>query len=104
GSVRGLGHQGRTRPAVGRRPARRGLRRFRRLVRERGGSIGRLAVLWVRAVAGTLASPTWKSGGEMSEARTMPAAAAVEASHAGPVVSAKDLTRRYGEGETAVDA
>src|SRR5207302_10931456 len=67
-------------------------------------SIGRLAVLWVRAVAGTLASPTWKSGGEMSEARTMPAAAAVEAPHAGPAVSAKDLTRRYGEGETAVDA
>jgi len=39
----------------------------------------------------------------MSEALTMPAAAA-EAPHAGPVLSAKDLTRRYGEGETAVDA
>jgi len=39
----------------------------------------------------------------MSEALTMPAAAA-EAPYAGPVLSAKDLTRRYGEGETAVDA
>jgi putative ABC transport system ATP-binding protein len=33
-----------------------------------------------------------------------PAAAAGEASYAGPVVSATDLTRRYGEGNTAVDA
>ncbi len=33
-----------------------------------------------------------------------PAAAAGEASYAGPVVSATDLTRRYGEGDTAVDA
>src|SRR5712692_4215575 len=32
------------------------------------------------------------------------AAAAGEASYAGPVVSATDLTRRYGEGNTAVDA
>ncbi len=32
------------------------------------------------------------------------AAAAGEASQAGPVVSATDLTRRYGEGDTAVDA
>jgi putative ABC transport system ATP-binding protein len=30
--------------------------------------------------------------------------AADEAPHAGPVVSATDLTRRYGEGDTAVDA
>jgi putative ABC transport system ATP-binding protein len=30
--------------------------------------------------------------------------AAGEAPHAGPVVSATDLTRRYGEGDTAVDA
>ncbi len=40
----------------------------------------------------------------MSEALVVPAAAAAEAPHTGPVVSAKDLTRRYGEGETAVDA
>src|ERR671937_839048 len=42
----------------------------------------------------------------MSEALTMPATgtAAAEASETGPVVSAKDLTRRYGEGDTAVDA
>src|SRR5947199_4581506 len=32
------------------------------------------------------------------------AAAVGEAPHAGPVVSATNLTRRYGEGETAVDA
>ena len=31
-------------------------------------------------------------------------AAAVDAPYVGPVVSAKDVTRRYGEGETAVDA
>jgi len=34
----------------------------------------------------------------------MAAAAADEAPQAGPVVSATDLTRRYGEGDTAVDA
>src|SRR6266699_4302995 len=34
----------------------------------------------------------------------MAATAADEAPHAGPVVSATDLTRRYGEGDTAVDA
>ena len=38
----------------------------------------------------------------MSEAAA--AAAPVEEPHSGPVVSARDLTRRYGEGETAVDA
>src|SRR6266516_2323497 len=32
------------------------------------------------------------------------AAAAVEDPYPGPVVAAKDVTRRYGEGETAVDA
>ena len=31
-------------------------------------------------------------------------AAAIDAPYVGPVVSAKDVTRRYGEGETAVDA
>jgi putative ABC transport system ATP-binding protein len=41
----------------------------------------------------------------MSEALTMPAAAVpADAPHAGPVVAATDLTRRYGEGDTAVDA
>ncbi len=34
----------------------------------------------------------------------MAATAADEAPHAGPVVSATDLTRRYGEGDTAVEA
>jgi len=38
----------------------------------------------------------------MSEAAA--AAAPVEEPHSGAVVSARDLTRRYGEGETAVDA
>ena len=40
----------------------------------------------------------------MSDALVVPAAAVAEAPHRGPVVSAQDLTRRYGEGETAVDA
>jgi putative ABC transport system ATP-binding protein len=40
----------------------------------------------------------------MSETVTARAAEAVAASPAGPVVSARDLTRRYGEGDTAVDA
>src|SRR5437763_8090136 len=40
----------------------------------------------------------------MSEAVAAPAAGATEGPHPGPVVSASDLTRRYGEGETAVDA
>jgi putative ABC transport system ATP-binding protein len=40
----------------------------------------------------------------MSEAVAVPGTAAAEPSYSGPVVSAKDLTRRYGEGETAVDA
>src|SRR5215210_4311442 len=40
----------------------------------------------------------------MSQAVAVPAAHAVDAPYAGPVVAARDLTRRYGEGETAVDA
>jgi putative ABC transport system ATP-binding protein len=40
----------------------------------------------------------------MSETAAASVAAAVEAPLAGPVVSATNLTRRYGEGETAVDA
>jgi putative ABC transport system ATP-binding protein len=42
---------------------------------------------------------------DMSEAVAASAGeAAAEAPYAGPVLSARDLTRRYGEGETAVDA
>jgi putative ABC transport system ATP-binding protein len=40
----------------------------------------------------------------MSEAVAASSAGASEVASAGPVVSAKELTRRYGEGETAVDA
>jgi len=45
-----------------------------------------------------------RHGGNMSEAAVVPAVGTAEAVPAGPVVSATDLTRRYGEGETAVDA
>ena len=38
------------------------------------------------------------------EAVAIPVPAVVEAPHRGPAVSAEDLTRRYGEGDTAVDA
>jgi putative ABC transport system ATP-binding protein len=41
---------------------------------------------------------------DMSEAVAASAAQAVEEPYAGAVLSARDLTRRYGEGETAVDA
>jgi putative ABC transport system ATP-binding protein len=40
----------------------------------------------------------------VSNAIAATAAAAVDAPYSGPVVSAKDVTRRYGSGETAVDA
>jgi putative ABC transport system ATP-binding protein len=40
----------------------------------------------------------------MSESIAAPAAAAVEQAHPGPVVEAHEITRRYGEGDTAVDA
>jgi len=40
----------------------------------------------------------------MSEPIAMPVAGAAEAAPAGPVVEANELTRRYGEGDTAVDA
>jgi putative ABC transport system ATP-binding protein len=40
----------------------------------------------------------------MSEALTATASVAAEKPHSGPVVSAHDVTRRYGEGDTAVDA
>src|ERR671939_349062 len=40
----------------------------------------------------------------MSESVAMPAAMAAEHAAAGPVVEAHELTRRYGEGGTAVDA
>jgi putative ABC transport system ATP-binding protein len=40
----------------------------------------------------------------MTEALTVPASVVAEAPNDGPVVSATDLARRYGEGDTAVDA
>jgi putative ABC transport system ATP-binding protein len=40
----------------------------------------------------------------MSEALTMPASVTAESPYTGPILSARDLTRRYGDGETAVDA
>src|ERR671934_2245465 len=40
----------------------------------------------------------------MSDSIAAPAAADVAMPYSGPVVAAKDVTRRYGEGETAVDA
>jgi len=40
----------------------------------------------------------------MSEPIAMPVVGAAEAAPAGPVVEAHELTRRYGEGDTAVDA
>ncbi len=40
----------------------------------------------------------------MSDALATTAAADVEGTYTGPVVEAKSVTRRYGEGETAVDA
>ena len=40
----------------------------------------------------------------MSESIAVPAAGAAEATPTGPVVEAHELTRRYGEGDTAVDA
>jgi putative ABC transport system ATP-binding protein len=41
---------------------------------------------------------------ETAAAPAAGAATAAEVPHTGPVVSARDLTRRYGEGDTAVDA
>jgi putative ABC transport system ATP-binding protein len=45
-----------------------------------------------------------EQGENMSESLAMPAATAVEAAPTGAVVEAHELTRRYGEGDTAVDA
>jgi putative ABC transport system ATP-binding protein len=45
-----------------------------------------------------------KEGEEMSQSISVPAAGAVETAPTGPVVEAHELTRRYGEGDTAVDA
>src|SRR6266496_1404487 len=47
---------------------------------------------------------TSEQGEDMSESIAMPAAGAAEATPTGPVVEAHELTRRYGEGDTAVDA
>jgi putative ABC transport system ATP-binding protein len=45
-----------------------------------------------------------EEGEEMSQSIAVPAVDAVEAAPTGPVVEAHELTRRYGEGDTAVDA
>jgi putative ABC transport system ATP-binding protein len=45
-----------------------------------------------------------EKGEDMSESIAMPSAGTVEAAPAGPVVEAHELTRRYGEGDTAVEA
>jgi putative ABC transport system ATP-binding protein len=45
-----------------------------------------------------------EQGENMSESLAIPAEGAVEATPTGPVVEAHELTRRYGEGDTAVDA
>jgi putative ABC transport system ATP-binding protein len=45
-----------------------------------------------------------QEGADMSESIAAPAAAASEQAQTGPVVEAHGLTRRYGEGDTAVDA
>src|SRR5438874_1632468 len=47
---------------------------------------------------------TSEQGEDMSESIALPAAGAAEATPMGPVVEAHELTRRYGEGDTAVDA
>src|SRR4051812_24663607 len=45
-----------------------------------------------------------EKGEDMSESIAVPLADTVEVASAGPVVEAHELTRRYGEGDTAVDA
>src|SRR5438067_11864878 len=45
-----------------------------------------------------------EKGENMSEAIAVPAEGAVEAAPTGPVVETHELSRRYGEGDTAVDA
>src|SRR5438552_13229696 len=47
---------------------------------------------------------TSEQGEDMSESIAVPAAGTAEATPTGPVVEAHELTRRYGEGDTAVDA
>src|SRR5437016_6424166 len=47
---------------------------------------------------------TSEQGEDMSESIAVPAAGAAEATPTGPVVEAHELTRRYGDGDTAVDA
>jgi len=46
----------------------------------------------------------FEEGEEMSQSIAVPAEGAVAIAPAGPVVEAHELTRRYGEGDTAVDA
>jgi putative ABC transport system ATP-binding protein len=45
-----------------------------------------------------------EKGEDMSESIAVPLADSVEVAPAGPVVEANELTRRYGEGDTAVEA
>src|SRR2546423_3184182 len=45
-----------------------------------------------------------EKGEDMSESIALPLADTVDAAPAGAVVEAHELTRRYGEGDTAVDA
>src|SRR5207247_6729873 len=47
---------------------------------------------------------TSEQGEDMSESIAVPAAGAAEATPTGPVVEASEVARRYGEGDTAVDA
>src|SRR6266446_7028378 len=47
---------------------------------------------------------TSEEGEDMRESVAVPAFGAVEAAPAGPVLAPHELTRRYGEGDTAVDA
>src|SRR6266513_825860 len=47
---------------------------------------------------------TSEQGEDMSESIAVPALGAAEATPTGPVVEAHDVARRYGEGDTAVDA
>src|SRR6266550_84673 len=47
---------------------------------------------------------SFEEGEEMSQSIAVPAEGAVAIAPAGPVVEAHELTRRYGEGDTAVDA
>jgi putative ABC transport system ATP-binding protein len=57
-----------------------------------------------RSTRATLVPDRFKEGEKVSESIAAAPAAAVEKHVGGPVVEAHQLTRRYGEGDTAVDA